>query len=106
MRFLWRHPFLRTCALLWGLGNFALPGLLLTVVVSDARDGLSGGQIGLLMAAFGACILLGSVISPLCRRRFSVRTILLLELWAWLGCAAFLIWPSVYVLVAGILPAR
>jgi len=27
-----------------------------------------------------------------------------LELWTWLGCAFFLVWPSVYVLAAGILP--
>ena len=33
-----------------------------------------------------------------------MRTILLLELWAWLGCGGFLVWPSVYVLVAGMLP--
>jgi hypothetical protein len=24
--------------------------------------------------------------------------------WTWLGCAAFLVWPSVYVLTAGLLP--
>jgi hypothetical protein len=29
----------------------------------------------------------------------------LLEFWAWLGCAAFVVWPSVYVLIAGLLPA-
>jgi len=27
-----------------------------------------------------------------------------LELWTWIGCAAFLVWPSVYVLTASILP--
>jgi predicted MFS family arabinose efflux permease len=103
-RFLWSHPFLRTCALLWGLGNFALPGLLLTIVVLGRRDGLSGGQIGALMATFGGCILIGSLLSPFARRRLSARAILLLELWAWLGCGGFLVWPSVSVLVAGILP--
>ena len=46
------------------------------------------------------------MISPLLRRRLSVRAILLTEQWAWLGCGAFLIWPSVYVLVAGSCPAR
>ena len=49
VRFLWGHAFLRTCALLWGLGNFALPGIFLSVVVIGRRDGLSGGRIGLLM---------------------------------------------------------
>ena len=104
VRFLWSHPFLRTCALLWGLGNFALPGLLLTIVVLAERDGLSGGQIGLLTAAFGGCILLGRWCRRCSGAGSRVRTILLLELWAWLGCTAFLIWPNVYVLVAGILP--
>jgi MFS family permease len=30
--------------------------------------------------------------------------VLLLELWTWLGCGLFLIWPNVYVLTAGSLP--
>jgi hypothetical protein len=46
----------------------------------------------------------GSFLSPLARRLLSVRAVLLLELWTWLGCAAFLVRPSVYVLAAGVLP--
>jgi hypothetical protein len=103
-RFLWGQPFLRTCALLFGLANFIGPGLLLAVVVIGTRQGLSGGEVGLLLAAFGACLLLGSFLSPLVRRLLPVRAVLLLELWTWLGCAIFLIRPSVYVLTAGILP--
>jgi hypothetical protein len=53
---------------------------------------------------FGASLLVGSLASPLFRRLLSVRAILLLEIWAWLGCAPFLIHPSVYVLTAGLLP--
>jgi MFS family permease len=103
-RFLWGQPFLRTCALLFGLANFLGPGLLLAVVVIGRRQGLSGGEVGALVAAFGACLLLGSLLSPLVRRMLPVRAVLLLELWTWLGCALFLAWPSVYVLTAGILP--
>jgi hypothetical protein len=103
-RFLWSRPFLRTCALLFGLANFLGPGLLLAVVVIGTRQGLSGGQVGVLVAAFGVCLLLGSFLSPLVRRVLPVRAVLLLELWTWLGCAAFLIRPNVYVLTAGILP--
>jgi hypothetical protein len=104
VRFLWGQPFLRTCALLFGLANFLGPGLLLAVVVIGTRQGLSGGAVGLLVAAFGACLLLGALLSPLVRRILPVRVILLLELWTWPGCAAFLVWPNVYVLLAGILP--
>ena len=103
-RFLWSQPFLRTCALLFGLANFLGPGLLLAVVVIGTRQGLSGGAVGLLVAAFGACLVLGALLSPLVRRVLPIRAILLLELWTWPGCAAFLVWPNVYVLLAGILP--
>ena len=103
-RFLWGQPFLRTCALLFGLANFIGPGLLFTILVLGTGQGLSGGAVGILVACFYACVLLGSFLSPLVRRLLPVRAILVLELWAWPGCALYLVWPNVYVLVAGMLP--
>jgi MFS family permease len=105
LRFLWSHPFLRTTALVFGLTNFMGPGLLLVVVVVGKQEGLSGGEVGVLVAAFGACLLVGSLVSPLVRRLLPVRVVFVLEQWTWLGCAAFVVWPSVYVLTASILPA-
>jgi hypothetical protein len=102
--FLWGQPFLRTCALLFGLANFIGPGILLALVVIGRRQGLSGGRVGLLVSAFGACLLLGSFLSPLVRRLLPVRGVLVLELWTWMGSGLFLIWPNVYVLAVGILP--
>jgi hypothetical protein len=103
-RFLWSQPFLRTCAFLWGLGNFVFPGVLLVLVVVGKRQGLSGGEIGALFAIFGAFLLIGSLVSPLFRRMLSMRTILYIELCTWIGSSIFLIWPNVYVLTAAILP--
>jgi hypothetical protein len=103
-RFLWGHRFLRTCAFLFGLANFIGPGVLLAVVVLGRRQGLPGGRIGLLVAVFGGCVLLGSFTAPLVRRLLPVRGVLLLELWTWTGCALYLVWPNVYVLTASILP--
>ncbi|MBD0329981.1 MAG: MFS transporter [Thermoleophilia bacterium] len=102
--FLWGRPFLRTCAFLFGLSNFIGPGVLLALVVIGKREGLTGGQVGLLLSAFAACVLLGSFLSPLVRRRLPVRGVLVLELWTWAGCAVFVVWPSVYVLAASLLP--
>jgi MFS family permease len=102
--FLWNHPFLRTCAFLFGLANFIGPGVLLAVLVIGERQGLSGGEVGLLLSAFGACLLLGAFLSPFVRRLLPVRGVLLLELWTWVGCGVFLVWPNVYVLTASILP--
>jgi MFS family permease len=103
-RFLWDHAFLRTCAFLYGLSNFIGPGVLLAVLVIGKRQGLSGGEVGLLLSAFGACLLLGAFLSPIVRRLLPVRGVLLLELWTWVGCGVFLVWPNVYVLTASILP--
>ena len=103
-RFLWDHAFLRTCALLFGLANFIGPGVLLAIVVIGKEQGLTSGEVGLLLSAFGACLLLGAFLSPLVRRRLPVRGVLLLELWTWVGCGVFVIWPNVYVLTASILP--
>ena len=103
-RFLWAHPFLRTCAFLFGLANFIGPGVLLAIVVIAEDQGLTGGQVGLLVSVFGGAILLGSVLSPYVRRRLPVRGVLLLELWTWVGCGLFLIWPNVYVLTGSIVP--
>jgi MFS family permease len=103
-RFVWSQPFLRTCALLFGLANFIGPGVLFALVVIGKQQGLTGGEVGALVAAFGACLLLGALVSPVVRRLLPVRAVLVLELWTWLGCAVFLVWPNVYVLTAGLLP--
>jgi MFS family permease len=103
-RFLWENAFLRTVALLFGLANFVGPGVLLAIVVIGEDQGLTSGAVGLLVSAFGACILVGAFLSPLVRRLLPVRGVLLLELWTWVGCSLFLVWPSVYVLTASIVP--
>lgn len=105
MRFLWSRPFLRTCALLFGLGNFIGPGLLFCVVVVGKQHGMSSTAVGALVASFGGCVAIGSLVSPLVRRHLPVRAVILLELWAWVGCAVFLARPTPVVLIAGILPA-
>ena len=79
-RFLWSRPFLRACAFVFALGNFTLPGVFLVIVVVGRRQGLGGGAIGLLFAAFGAATLVGSLASPLMRRAFSMRAIIWIEL--------------------------
>ena len=68
-RFLWNHAFLRTMAFLFGLANFVGPGVLLAIVVIGKDDGLTGGQVGLLVSAWGGAVLLGAFLSPFVRRR-------------------------------------
>lgn len=103
-RFLWNDAFQRTTAFLFGLANFVGPGVLFSIVVIAERDGLSGGRIGLLLSAWGGGVLLGAFLSPFVRRRLPVRGVLVLELWTWVGCSVFLVWPNVYVLTASVVP--
>lgn len=101
-RFLWNEPFVRFSTFFYGIGNFSIPGMLLVLVVVAEADGLGPGPIGLMLALFGAGTLTGALASPLFRRAFGVRTILLLESWAGLLAAAYLLVPSVWVLLAAL----
>jgi hypothetical protein len=103
-RFLWREPFLRATTFLYGVGNFTIPAFLFVLVVVARRHGLSGGTVGLLLAIFSTALLVGSIVSPLVRRRLSLRSIMLLELYAGTAALAYVAWPSVYVLAAALLP--
>lgn len=102
--FTWRQPFLRTTAFLYGLLNFTALGLLFCIVVIGQSEGLSGGVIGLLTGLFAASVVVGSFLSPAVRRALSVHAVLILEVWVWLGCAVFLLWPHAAVLALGLVP--
>lgn len=102
--FLWGHPFLRTTALLYAIGNVLVPTVLLVVVVAGRQQGLDSIEIGLLSAAIGAGTLVGSLASPLVRRTLGVRAIVLVELWTWLGAWAYVAWPNAYALAAVLVP--
>ncbi len=95
-----RIPFLRATIAMITVSNFTVAGIQLSVIVLAKRDGLSSAAVGGFVALVGATTLLGSLASPLLRRVLSLNAIMLSELWAAVGYAAFLAWPSVYVLAA------
>ena len=104
LRWLWGHPFLRTCAVLFAFTNLIYEGVILVVVVVGKRQGLGGGEIGALIAVFGACSLAGSALAPTLQRRLSMRAIVLTSFWMQPVIAVFVLDPSVYVLLAGAVP--
>jgi MFS family permease len=91
-------PFLRTTVTMIAVSNFTSSGVQLAVIVLAKRAGLSSAAVGGLVALVGATTLLGSFASPLLRRMFPMRAILLSEFWAAFAYVAFVIWPNVYVL--------
>ena len=74
------------------------------LVVVGRRQGLSGAQIGGLIAVFGACSLVGSMLAPRLQRLLSMKQIIIASFWVPFGIAFFVLRPSVYVLVAGAIP--
>ncbi|HWJ32737.1 MAG TPA: MFS transporter [Gaiellaceae bacterium] len=99
LAFFWQMPFLRTTVSMIAVSNFAALGVPLTIIVLAKRHGISSVGIGALISVIGAATLLGSIASPLLRRLFPMRAILLSEYWMASVYALFLAFPSVYVLV-------
>jgi MFS family permease len=103
-RFLWKHPFLRTVALMFAADNFIIPAVMFSMIVIAKRQGISSGGVGAIVAAFGAFQVAGALLSGVARRRLSMRTILVAELWGAVAIVAFVVHPNIYVLLAGVLP--
>jgi MFS family permease len=102
LAYFWRMPFLRVVVAMISVSNFANTGLLLAVVVLAKRQGVSSAGVGAFIALTGAAALLGSTLSPLLRRVFPMRAILLSEFWTALVYVPFVVHPSVYVLAAAL----
>lgn len=100
LAFFWGMPFLRTTVGMIAASNFAASGIPLALIILAKRHGLPAAAIGGFVAAAGASTLIGSALSPLLRRRLPMRLILLSEFWMAIVYAAFLVYPSVYVLAA------
>ena len=99
-RFMWNQPFLRSCALLFTFTNLVFEGMFLTLIVVGRRQGLSGGEIGALIAIFGVCSLAGSIVAPRIVHALSMRAIVIGSFWLQLGIVAFVVKPSIWVLLS------
>jgi transmembrane secretion effector len=96
--YFWSIPFLRTTIGMIAASNLVAVGAPIAVIILAHRQGLSSATIGGFVALQGVTLLAGSLVSPLLRRLFPMRAILLSEFWMALVYAAFLVYPNVYVL--------
>jgi MFS family permease len=102
LTYFWRIPFLRTTTGMIAASNLVAAGGPMAVIILAHRHGLSSAAIGGFVALQGLTLLAGSTLSPLLRRIFPMRAILLSEFWMALVYAAFLAYPNVYVLAAAV----
>jgi len=103
VRFVRRSAFLRETVVIVGWINLVFNGSFLVVIVRAQRLGGSPGQIGLMLAAFGAGGILGALAAPAIQRRLSGRVVLVAIAWLWTGLgvvlafAPSLVWLAVLV---------
>lgn len=100
LAYFWRIPFLRTTIGMIAVSNLVAAGAPIAIIVLAHRQGFSSAAIGGFVALQGLALLAGSAASPLLRRTFPMRAILLSEFWSAVVFGAFLAAPNVYVLVA------
>jgi Transmembrane secretion effector len=98
LAYFWSIPFLRTTIGMIAASNLVATGAPIALIILAHRQGLSAAAIGGFVAIQGVALLLGSTMSPLLRRVFPMRAILLSEFWMALVYGAFLVYPNVYVL--------
>jgi hypothetical protein len=98
LAYFWSIPFLRTTIGMIAASNLVAAGAPIAVIILAHRQGLSSTAIGVFVALQGVMLLVGSTASPLLRRLFPMRLILLSEFWTALVYIAFLVYPNVYVL--------
>jgi len=98
LAYFWSIPFLRATTGMIAASNLVAVGAPIALIILAHRQGISGLAIGGFIAVQGLALLAGSTLSPLLRRRFPMRAILLSEFWMALIYVAFIVYPSVYVL--------
>jgi MFS family permease len=97
--YFWSIPFLRTTIGMIAASNVAAAGVPMAVIIIANAQGISSAGIGAFIALQGVTLLAGATLSPLLRRLFPMRAILLSEFWMGWIYVAFLIYPNIYVLV-------
>lgn len=98
LSYFWSIPFLRTTIGMIAASNLVAAGAPIAVIILAHRQRFAPWEIGVFIAFQGAMLLAGSLLSPLLRRVFPMRAILLSEFWMALVYGAFIAFPNVYVL--------
>jgi MFS family permease len=100
LAYFWNLPFLRTTVGMIAASNVVAAGAPIALIILADRQGFSPFAIGIFVGIQGVALLAGSAASPVLRRLFPMRAILLSEFWMGLVYVAFIVYPNVYVLVA------
>jgi predicted MFS family arabinose efflux permease len=105
MRWLWRQPFLRSCAVLVAGSNFVFSAMALLALVVARRHGASPAAVGLMFAMFGVGGLLGAAAAPWLQRSVPARLVVIGANWVWLAAVPLVIVAPAPILLGLVLAA-
>jgi MFS family permease len=102
VRFVRRSAYLRETVLIVGWMNLVFNGAFLALIVRAKDVGGSPGQIGFMLAAYGAGGVLGALTAPTLHKRVPGRTLLVGIAWIWAATAVALAVPTSLVGLAAV----
>jgi len=105
VRWLWRRPFFRVCALMWAACSPVLIGLDLLAVVLARHHHAAAALIGVMLGIGAGGGLVGALLAPALQRRLSPRAVLTGENWMIAASLPFLLLAHSPLLLGLILAA-
>jgi MFS family permease len=83
LRWIWRHPLIRTAILLITATNLVFQALVLTIVVLAQRHGATPGAVGTMLGIHAGGGLVGALVAGRTHRNFTPRMVIIGVNWIW-----------------------
>ncbi|GAA1898552.1 MFS transporter [Streptantibioticus ferralitis] len=83
LRWIWRHPLIRTAILLITASNLVFQALVLTIVVLAQRHGATPGAIGTMLGIYAGGGLIGALVATRAHRYFTPKMVIIGVNWIW-----------------------
>ncbi|TDD98113.1 MFS transporter [Actinomadura rubrisoli] len=83
LRWIWRHPLIRTAILLITASNLVFQALILTIVVLAQRHGATPGGIGTMLGIYSGGGLVGALVAGKAHRYFTPKMVIIGVNWIW-----------------------
>ncbi|GLW27903.1 MFS transporter [Actinoplanes regularis] len=83
LRWVWRHPLIRTGILLVAASNLTFRALVLVLVVLAGKQGASPATIGVMLGIYSTGGLLGAIAAGRLHKHFQPRTVIIGVNWVW-----------------------
>lgn len=85
LRWIWRHPLIRSAILLIAAGNLVFQALVLVIVVLAQRHGATPAAIGTMLGIYSGGGLVGALVASRAHRYFTPKMVIIGVNWIWVA---------------------